>query len=61
MRLFQTICAHMVSFIVKNIFNKDPVHVGIDPPADLFQYSQTARPLFDTIGRVFRMALISKF
>ena len=50
-----------LSFIVNNMFNKDPVLVGIDVTGDAVSYPQTARPLYDTIGRVFRVALTTKF
>lgn len=50
-----------LSLIVNNIMNKEPTLVGIDRGADLFAYPQTARPLFDTVGRTFRVALTTKF
>ena len=50
-----------LSFIVNNIFNKDPVPFGLDVTGDWVAFPQTARGLYDTVGRVFRVALTSKF
>ena len=50
-----------LSFIVKNIFNRDPVLVGNDIFGGYLPYPQTARPNYDTLGRVFKVALTTKF
>lgn len=50
-----------LNFIVTNIFNKAPVLVGLDRSGDGVMMPQTARPLYDTFGRIFRVALTSKF
>ena len=50
-----------LSFIVKNIFNKDPVLFGLDYTGGAVPFPQTARPIYDALGRVFRVALTSKF
>ena len=50
-----------LSLIVNNIFNKDPTPVGIDVFSEGVINPPTARPIFDTLGRVFRVSLTSKF
>ena len=50
-----------LSFIVNNILNKDPTPVGVSETSITLINPQTARPLFDTLGRVFRVALTTKF
>ena len=50
-----------LSFIVNNIFNKDPVRVGVGPSGSGVTVPQTVQPLYNTLGRVFRVALTSKF
>lgn len=50
-----------LSFIVNNILNKDPVPFGLEVSGDWVTNPQAARGLYDTVGRVFRVALTSKF
>ena len=50
-----------LSFIVNNIFNRDPTPVGIDVSSSSVTYPQTAMSIFDTLGRVFRLSLTTKF
>ena len=50
-----------LTFIVNNMFNRDPELVGIDIFGDALGYPQTARPQYDTLGRVFKVALTTKF
>ena len=50
-----------LSFIVQNIFNKDPVLVGYNRSGAYLAYPQTVRALYDDLGRVFRVSLTSKF
>ena len=43
---------------VRNIFDKDPVLVGIGPTGNNTPaYPQTNRALYDVLGRVFRMGV----
>ena len=50
-----------LSFIVKNIFNTDPEPYGQPVFGDWVTNPQAARPMYDTIGRIFRVAVTSKF
>ncbi len=55
---------HQVSlnFIVNNLTNRDPVLVGNGPDGNnVPAYAQTARSMYDVIGRTFRVAFSSKF
>ena len=56
--------SHQVSlnFIVNNLTNRDPVLVGNGPDGNnVPAYAQTARSMYDVIGRTFRVAFSSKF
>ncbi|MFB0613082.1 TonB-dependent receptor domain-containing protein [Aurantiacibacter poecillastricola] len=49
-------------FAVKNVFDRDPVLVGNGPSGNNTPaYPQTARSLYDTLGRVFRLGLTVKY
>lgn len=50
-----------LTFIVNNIFNKSPTLMGIDFTGDFIGSPQTARPQYDTLGRVFRLSFGTKF
>jgi len=51
-----------LTFVVSNLFNKDPVPVGNGPDGNNTPaYSQTSRQLYDVIGRVFRVSARVKF
>ena len=50
-----------LSFIVDNILNKAPTLVGIEPFANTMGLPQTIRPLYDTLGRVFRLSITTTF
>lgn len=50
-----------LSFVVHNVFNKNPALVGIDPYSSGVPNPQTVSPLYDPLGRVFRVAITSKF
>ena len=50
-----------LSFIVDNILNRKPTPVGNDIGASDITGPQTAQPFFNTLGRVFRLSLTSKF
>jgi outer membrane receptor protein involved in Fe transport len=50
-----------LSFIVKNMFNKSPVRVGIDRSQTWLPFPQTAFSLFDVYGRAYRVAVTTKF
>jgi iron complex outermembrane recepter protein len=51
-----------LSFIVKNILNKNPVRTGwIGPSGGYEPYPQTNVDLYDTLGRVFRVAATVQF
>jgi hypothetical protein len=50
-----------LAFIVTNIFNKDHVMVNTDVAGSGLNYPATVRPLFDTVGRVFRVSLEARF
>ena len=50
-----------LTFVVNNIFNRDPAPFGIEPLSFYFGFPPAARPLYDTIGRVIRVALTTKF
>lgn len=51
-----------LSFIVKNMLNKDPVPTGfIGPSGGYESYPQTTTEVFDTLGRVFRVAATVQF
>lgn len=50
-----------LSLIVNNIFNSDPTLLGTSVSGGAIQNLQTRHGLFDTIGRVFRLAFTSEF
>ena len=50
-----------LSLIVNNMFNREPTLIGIDVGAGGLPYPMTARPLYDTLGRVFRLSVTTKF
>ncbi|WP_343528013.1 TonB-dependent receptor [Sphingomonas sp.] len=51
-----------LNFIVNNLLNKDPVIVGNGPDGNnVPAYAQTARSMYDVIGRTFRVAFTMKF
>jgi outer membrane receptor protein involved in Fe transport len=51
-----------LTFVVSNVFNKDPVPVGNGPDGNNTPaYSQTNRTLYDAIGRIFRISARVKF
>ena len=50
-----------LTLIVKNVFNRDPERLGLDFNGDWVTLPQTARTRYDTLGRVFRVALTTKF
>jgi iron complex outermembrane receptor protein len=51
-----------LSFIVKNILNKDPVLTGYIGPSNGFEaFPQTNSDLFDVFGRVYRVSATVKF
>ncbi|WP_286773622.1 MULTISPECIES: TonB-dependent receptor [unclassified Sphingomonas] len=51
-----------LTFVVNNMFNKDPVLVGNGPDGNnVPAYAQTSRQLYDVVGRVFRVSAGVKF
>ena len=50
-----------LSFIVKNILNRDPSPVGLDPSGTFYAFPETIRSLYDELGRTFRVSLTTKF
>jgi len=51
-----------LNFIVNNLTNRDPVLVGNGPDGNnVPAYAQTARSMYDVIGRTFRVAFTIKF
>lgn len=48
-------------FSVKNVFDRDPVLVGNIGGNNTTAYPQTARTLYDTLGRTFRLGLRVKY
>ena len=50
-----------LSFIVNNMFNKNPVLVGVSNSGFAVPVPQTVRSLYNTLGRAFRVALTTKF
>ena len=51
-----------LTFVVTNLFNKDPVPVGNGPDGNNTPaYVQTSRQLYDVLGRVFRVSARVKF
>jgi outer membrane receptor protein involved in Fe transport len=51
-----------LTFVVQNMFNRDPVLVGNGPDGNNTPaYAQTNRALYDAIGRVFRVSARVKF
>ncbi|MCI4591937.1 TonB-dependent receptor [Sphingobium sp. BYY-5] len=51
-----------LSFIVNNVFNKDPVLIGNGPDGNnVPAYAQTSRGRYDVIGRVFRISARFQF
>ena len=50
------------TFVIQNMFNRDPVPVGNGPDGNNTPaYPQTNRSLYDTVGRVFRVSAAVKF
>ena len=51
-----------LTFIVNNMFNRDPVLVGNGPDGNNIPASaQTNRALYDVVGRVFRVSVRLKY
>jgi len=51
-----------LTFVVNNMFNRDPVLIGNGPDGNnIPAYAQTNRSLYDVVGRVFRMSVSAKF
>lgn len=51
-----------LNFIVSNLLNRDPVPVGNGPDGNnVPAYAQTARSMYDVLGRTFRVAFTAKF
>jgi outer membrane receptor protein involved in Fe transport len=50
-----------LSFIVSNILNRDPTLIGTSRSGGAIQNLQTEHGLFDTLGRVFRVAFTAEF
>ena len=50
-----------LNFIVNNLTNRDPVLIGNGPDGNnVPAYAQTARSIYDVIGRTFRVAFTIK-